>query len=142
VPTETDDNSKSLLLAGLGRQCMCLWTISRSVIYQIPAGGTKNNKRCNGVVPVFSASVINLVESSDFRRNQLPILGNLVTCHLQIFKYQNLKVSCFALNQLLYCNFPVFLVLWQSFSLTYSFKFVLEFFPPGFVRRSNRCSSY
>jgi hypothetical protein len=22
---------------------MCFWTISRSVIYQIPAGGTKNN---------------------------------------------------------------------------------------------------
>jgi hypothetical protein len=41
MPTETDDNSKSLLLAGLGRQCMCFWTISRSVIYQIPAGGTK-----------------------------------------------------------------------------------------------------
>jgi hypothetical protein len=41
MPTETDDNSKSLLLAGLGRQCMYFWTISRSVIYQIPAGGTK-----------------------------------------------------------------------------------------------------
>jgi hypothetical protein len=41
MPTETDDNSKSLLLAGLGRQCMCFWTILRSVIYQIPAGGTK-----------------------------------------------------------------------------------------------------
>jgi hypothetical protein len=91
---------------------------------------------------VFSASVINLVESSDFRQNQLPILGNLITCHLQIIKYQNLKVSCFALNQLLYCNFPVFLVLCQSFSLTYSFKLVLEFFLPGFMPRSNRCSSY
>jgi hypothetical protein len=41
MPTETDDNSKSLILAGLGRQCMCFWTISRPVIYQIPAGGTK-----------------------------------------------------------------------------------------------------
>jgi hypothetical protein len=25
MPTETDDNSKSLLLAGPGRQCMCFW---------------------------------------------------------------------------------------------------------------------
>jgi hypothetical protein len=44
MPTETDDNSKSLRFAGLGRQRMCFWTISRSTNYRIPAGGTKRDK--------------------------------------------------------------------------------------------------
>jgi hypothetical protein len=41
MPTETDDNSKSLRFAGLDRQRMCFWTISKSTNYRIPAGGTK-----------------------------------------------------------------------------------------------------
>jgi hypothetical protein len=34
MPTENDDNSKSLLLAELGRQYMCFWTILGSVNYE------------------------------------------------------------------------------------------------------------
>jgi hypothetical protein len=44
MPTETDDNSKSLLFVELGRQVMCFWTILRSTNYQ-NSGQRHENER-------------------------------------------------------------------------------------------------
>jgi hypothetical protein len=55
MPTETDDNSKSVRFAGLGRQRICFWTISRSTNYRIPAGGTK--RKLSARLPEFEEAV-------------------------------------------------------------------------------------